>query len=253
MYDAEKERLIRWGSTTAKNGFQNERDVAEKFNKWKTDEEAKEWLLIMGFELEEIEYVKAIIIHGEKTDVQIQVSIKLKEAILAENIQVKLVSNPSGFNQIDKRWVDTYQKLWLIPDDLVLILKYFTGEILPYIDNPKNPRRMFFYEFPEQDINKVISFFSNNKALIINDLLRGRGRYAAQWMLVVHKHPSAFSWVLKPMNVAINHYSTGNVKLSPRGSLLLGKITMQRKGGDGGRPSACMLQFKVNPMSLFEC
>ncbi|MBT6236611.1 MAG: hypothetical protein HOI49_11050 [Bacteroidetes bacterium] len=25
-----------------------------------------------------------------------------------ENLQVKLVSNPKGFNQIDKRWIATY-------------------------------------------------------------------------------------------------------------------------------------------------
>ncbi|PIP30525.1 type II restriction endonuclease, partial [bacterium (Candidatus Howlettbacteria) CG23_combo_of_CG06-09_8_20_14_all_37_9] len=27
---------------------------------------------------------------------------------------------------------------------------------------------------------------------------------------------------------------------------------MQRKGGDGGRESAKMLQFKINPVELFE-
>lgn len=27
---------------------------------------------------------------------------------------------------------------------------------------------------------------------------------------------------------------------------------MQRKGGDGGRSSANMLQFKINPIKLFE-
>lgn len=37
---------------------------------------------------------------------QVQVTIKLKEAIDAQNLQVKLVSNTKGFNQIDKRWVD---------------------------------------------------------------------------------------------------------------------------------------------------
>ena len=30
------------------------------------------------------------------------------------------------------------------------------------------------------------------------------------------------------------------------------KITMQRKGGDGGRITANMLQFKINPAELFE-
>ena len=42
----------------------------------------------------------------------------------------------------------------------------------------------------------------------------------------------------------------GDVRISPRGSLNIGKITMQRKGGDGGRPSANQLQFKINPIDL---
>ncbi len=31
-----------------------------------------------------------------------------------------------------------------------------------------------------------------------------------------------------------------------------GRITMQRKGGDGGRDTAKMLQFKINPALLFD-
>lgn len=61
---------------------------------------------------------------------------------------------------------------------------------------------------------------------------------------------SDLKWILKPINEVINFYS-GNITFSPKGSLLIGKITMQRKGGDGGRESAKMLQFKINPAELF--
>jgi hypothetical protein len=101
-----KEQLL--GSQTAKNGFLNEDDIVEKFNNWNLDEDAQKWLLIMEYQLKDIEYVKAVKLSGYKTDIQVQVSIKLKEAIDAQNLQVKLVSNPKGFNQIDKRWVDKY-------------------------------------------------------------------------------------------------------------------------------------------------
>lgn len=103
--------LIERGSQTAKDGFKNERDIVEKFNNWKKDETAQEWLKIMGYNLNEIEFVEAIIISGHKTDVQVQVRIKLKKAIDVENLQVKLVSNPRGFNQIDKRKVDKYVEM----------------------------------------------------------------------------------------------------------------------------------------------
>ncbi len=34
-------------------------------------------------------------------------------------------------------------------------------------------------------------------------------------------------------------------------SLKIGSITMQRKGGDAGRPTSNMLQFKIKPCELF--
>ena len=58
-------------------------------------------------------------------------------------------------------------------------------------------------------------------------------------------------WTLKPINIAMNHYSDGDVIITPRGNLRIGKIGMQRKGGDGGRDTANMLQFKVDPTELF--
>lgn len=61
----------------------------------------------MGYELSDIEFVEAVIVSGQKTDVQVQVTIKLKKVIDVQNLQVKLVSNLKGFNQIDKRWIYT--------------------------------------------------------------------------------------------------------------------------------------------------
>ncbi len=144
-----KEQLL--GSQTAKNGFLNEDDIVNKFNNWQLDEDAQKWLLIMEYELEEIEYVKALKLSGCKTDVQVQVTIKLKEAIDAQNLQVKLVSNPKGFNQIDKRWINKYIEMWNIPEQIVSILKRYTGEIAPSTDNPKDNRRMFANEFTSRE------------------------------------------------------------------------------------------------------
>jgi len=242
--DAEK------GSKIARDGFKNEKDVVWKFNHWETDKDAQEWLKIMGYDLDEIEYVKAIIIHGYKTDVQAQITIKLKKAIDAQNIQVKLVSNPKGFNQIDKRWVDTYAEMWDIPSDVVDLLKYFTGEYEPY-KHVKDKRRMFLNELSDEEQLKILKFFENNKTLILCDILKGRGKFAAEWMLVIQKVGNV-RWVLKPMNYVLNHYGLGEVVITPRGSLKLGRVTVQRKGGDGGRKTANMLQFKVNPTELFD-
>ena len=48
------------GSQTAKNGFLNEEDIVDKFNNWQKDEDAQKWLLIMEYQLNDIEFVKAV-------------------------------------------------------------------------------------------------------------------------------------------------------------------------------------------------
>lgn len=241
------------GSQTARNGFKNEKTVADKFNSWQKDKDAQQWLEIMGYKLKEIEKVEAKIVHGYKTDVQVQITIYLKDLISAENLSIKLVSNPQGFNQVDKRWVDNYIELWEIPSEIVQALKLFTGEMKSSQRNLKDSRRMFISELDTNTQKKIIDFFEKKKVLVVSDILKGRGQFSAGWMLVAMKNKiNNKLWTLKSINHVINHYSKGNVVLSPRGSLLIGRITMQRKGGDGGRDTANMLQFKMNPAELFD-
>lgn len=240
------------GSKIAKDGFNNEKDIANKFINWNNDVEAQQWLKTMGYELNNIEYVYAEVLHGYKTDVQVQVTIKLKNIIEAQNLQVKLVSDQKGFNQIDKRWIKNYADIWEIPDNIIKLLKYYTGEIPPYKQNTRDKRRMFMDEFSEEEQNEILQYFEQNKMLIILDIVKGRGKFAAEWILVAQKYENIFRWTLKPINVAINHYSEGKVEITNRGNLKIGRIGMQRKGGDAGRETANMLQFKVDPVELFD-
>lgn len=242
------------GSEIAKKGFKNEEDVVFKFNNWISDKVAQEWLKAMGYNLIEIDYVKAIKIKGSyKTDVQVQVTIKLKNAIDCENLSIKLVSNAHGFNQIDKREIDKYVEIWNIPKDIEKILKLFTGKIKPSSNiKLKDPRRMFLTEMCIDDQNKVINFFQKNKILIISDIIKGRGKFAVDWMLVIlKKNKQSYESTLKDINSVMNIFSQGDIRITSKGSLKIGEIGMQRKGGDNGRDSANMLQFKVNPCLLF--
>lgn len=246
-----KKYLIKLGSQTAKGGFRNEDDIIRKFNGWKIDEDAQKWLGIMGYPLDEIEKVEAVKLHGEKTDVQAQITIYMKKAIAAENLSVKLVSNPQGFNQVDKRWVDKYVELWEIPKDIARLLKIYTGEIVPPRTRLRDERRMFFDEMSEEDQRKIADFFDKNKILIVSDILKGRGKFSAGWMLVALVSGGESRWILKSINYAMNVFAEGETRITARGSLKIGKITMQRKGGDAGRNTSKMLQFKINPVELF--
>jgi hypothetical protein len=247
-------KLIKLGSKTARGGFRNERDVIKRFNKWEVDKTAQEWLAAMDYNVDDIEYVKAEKVRGQyKADIQvrIRITIKLKSQEDLQNLQVKLVSNPQGFNQIDKRWVDKYVEFWNIPADVIKILKLFTGEIEPTIKNLKDSRRILLSEMSGKDQNKIVNFFEKNKILVISDLLKGRGEFSADWVLVILRVNGKISWVLRSINEVMNIFGQGNVKITSQGSLRIGKIGMQRKGGDNGRDTAKMLQFKINPVELF--
>lgn len=243
------DELIKRGSSTARNGFRNEDDVVRKFNDWKKDEDARDWLEIMNYNLEEIEKVEAVRVTGShKTDVQVKITIYLKEAIAAENISVKLVTNPQGFNQIDKRWVDKYKELWNIPDDVSIALKLFTGEITPTKTGLKDPRRMSLKEMDDETQEKLVKFFEENKIMAITDIFKGRDKLAAAWMLIYIKETNL--WSLLPMSIVMNFYGNGDVRITNQTGLKIGKVGVQRKGGDQGRPTANMLQFKINPAEI---
>lgn len=247
--------LVQRGSQTARDGFKNEQDIAERFNDWQFDREAQAWLVIMGYDITQINSVKAVVLHGYKADVNVQIFVFYQESVDTRNIQVKLVSNKKGFNQIDKRWLKNYQQMWQFDDELLRLLQYFTGELPPF-NTSKNKKRMFMSEFSIDEQTKILGWFRQNKILVITDIIRGRGEFCAEWVLVAQKVNNNINsnarWVLKNINEVLQHYGTGEVEISPKGSLKIGRITMQRKGGDNGRPTANMLQFKIDPTELFD-
>ena len=62
------------GSRTARGGFQNEDAVAAKFESWKEDFEAQQWLQYMGSDLEHITEVKATVLRGrDKADIVLKI------------------------------------------------------------------------------------------------------------------------------------------------------------------------------------
>lgn len=270
------------GSLTAKGGFANEKAICEKFISWENDNEARLWLEIMGYNINKIKTINAIqipvkikkndlekyeiydekdyenFIKYKKADIQIKIIIKLLDIIKVENISLKKANSDANYNQIDKRSIDIFQKMWGFDEDVAFWLKLFTGEYNPKnylnkinINNLRDERRLYIDEMPLEIQNKIINFFNENKIMIVNDIIKGRGGLSADWMLVTkyNKETDETSWILKDINVAMNFFGLGTVSISPKGSLYIGKITMQRKGGT---PDPTKLQFKIKPCQLFE-
>lgn len=245
---------ISLGSKIAKDGFKNEQDIVFKFNNWQNDVEAKDWLEALGHNPTDVTLVRAIKVKMPievKPDIQVTIQSRTK-GLFVEGISIKLVSNLSGSNQIDKRWIDTYAQMWTIPNNIVSLLKEFTGEKTPSRSGLRDKRRTYFNEMTPQERNSIINFFNQKKQLILSDILQGRSPNIAKWMMVAQKLPKNNSWTIKPMTIAINHFGKGNVVITPQGGLTIGNIRVQRKGGDGGAETANKLQFKINPAELFK-
>ena len=241
-------RGVQLGSQTAKNGFRNEDEIRDKFNAWKTDADAQGWLAAMKYKLSGINDIAATKPHGEKADVE--VLVRTKGGDRKEGISIKLVSNTTGFNQIDKRWLSHYVKMWRIPADVEAALKLFVGEQPP--DRPtRRSDRMFLNELEPAAQKAVIDFFTAKRQTIASDLFSGDGAHSAGWVMVALKSTDVTHWVLRSDRDTIKFFSEGKVELTRNGNLRIGRITMQRKGGDGGRDTAKMLQFKINPALLF--
>ena len=268
------------GSMTAKGGFINETDICEKFLNYKNDNDSKFWLEIMGYIPQKIQKIfatqipiridieKALelgisqdkyeeTIRYKKADIQVRVEIIIDNLLHIENISLKKANRSAGFNQADKRPVKTYKQMWNFDDNTMKWLRVFTGDILPSdflnhaeLTKIKDKRRLFLNEIPQKELDNIIFFFSTNKLLVVTDILRGRGGLSAEWFLVTQKETdNSLSWILKDINTVCNFYAQGNVVASPRGSLKIGRVTMQRKGGT---PDPTSLQFKINPLELFD-
>lgn len=240
---------VELGSRTAKNGFKNETEIAAKFNNWREDNDAKSWLASMNYKVADVENVSATKPHGEKADVEVRVKTKAGEKV--EGISIKLASSTNGFNQIDKRWLSHYAKMWKMPANVETALKYFVGVARPF-KAVRDPKRMYLNELDADWQKAVVDFFTANKAAIVSDLFEGDGVHAAGWVMVALKATENTKWTLRTASDTLRFFSEGPVVITRAGNLKIGRITMQRKGGDGGRDTAKMLQFKINPVQLFD-
>ncbi len=220
------------GSKTAKNGFRNERIVAEMLQSGSSD--AKEMLSFMGISGS----VTAEVVHGEKSDIVVKNGSQANVGV-----QVKKVSNPKGFNQIDKRWVDKYAEMWSIPAQVVQTLKLFTGEV-----KTEGKKRLTLKEVTDIQRESLVRWFDIFFRDVVRTLIAGNGENPPKFYAVTDHNNKTHLFDIK--DVIAFYTGDRKVEVTNRGSLRIGRIKMQRKGGDNGRPTANMLQFKLDPMEI---
>lgn len=131
----------------------------------------------------------------------------------------------ASFNQIDKRWVKDFAKMWRMPEDVADSLRMYCGEsgFRPaYCANPaartRDGRRFFMDELSDARQKKILSFFGKNRNQIIKDVMAGRGRGAAKWMLLVEGGEGASpKSTLLSMTEAVRH-CTGPASITKKGT-----------------------------------
>jgi hypothetical protein len=176
----------------------------------------------------------------------------------------------ADYNQVERNYVEHYAKKWAMPPDVYLGLKQFVGEV----NERRNPistdllereaeelgttpgrlskkRRTFLNELPKQTQNLIREFFNVNREKILKDIFIDDEEI--EFFIVVKLECDRVYYYLVPTKNVLIVYGTGNTTITPRGSLQIGKVVIQRKSGNHHTPcgwadgSASQLQFKIKP------
>ena len=175
-------------SQTAKSGFRNEDWVVDQFNNHHTSLYGTAWLDAMEYPHPKKVCAQTTRRMGffNKADVLVLVDDHV------EWVSVKKFT--ASFNQLDKRWVDDFARLWKMPDSVISSLKMYCGEdgygpadVSGLASHTRDARRFYMDELPYDKQEQVLAFLNKNKKRIIRNVMAGRGRAAARWMLVVEE------------------------------------------------------------------
>lgn len=240
------------GSATAKAGFQTEKDIVELLNQKPLAKHARELLRHLDPNLADERNVCANTVARSKADIEIKVESN-RGSLSHFPCQVKLVSNDRGYNQIDKRWTEDYRQLWDMPLPVADALKLYSGDIKHGAQGMRDERRLFADELDINQQNLILEFLSKNKMKIAQTVFKGTESPYAEWLIVVlaiAKQSNLNGTFVYPMDEVISFYFDEDPTITPKGNFKIGKVTLQRKGGDRGRPTANMLQFKIDPARI---
>lgn len=178
----------------------------------------------------------------------------LEQRVVCAGISLKTYGPGVSSNQVFRTPVEQYEREWDVPRDIAAIIRNFIGI-------GDSVARVFFDEVGVDEASSVTKFFHQIQPHVVSSILAGKAGAAlrADWMMLHEAADEAWHervgnrdfWRLYPMSTVIDVCCSEAPAITSEGGLRLGLgLTMQRKGGDGGRASANDLQFKMSPRAI---
>ena len=181
---------------------------------------------------------------------------KKNEELSTKGISIKTYKPKVSFGQANRGTVETYVKDFGIPKSVAETLLAFTHKT-------QSGDRVMLNQTSKSSQTELLDFFAQFQKQIISHILRGKELSAlkADWLLFheakdeswkMHVGDKKF-WRLYPIEKIIECCLRKKPVINENGNLILGiGLTMQRKGGDGGKDSANDLQFKIDPVEIIK-
>lgn len=123
-------------------------------------------------------------------------------------------------------------------------------------------RRRTFSQMKRENpelVKKVIDFFSNKKEEIIKSVLIDNEPIDKFFFIIAEiKNDETICYYIITAKSLIDIYTQGDIRITSEGNLLIGKVEMQRKGGnhwngeDWNDDKANQLQFKIRPSEIIK-
>ena len=244
--DLKDNKLSYINSQTAKNGYKEEQLVCNNLN----NETIKNvFVSMLGNN-----YDKCIIVAGNhKSDIQSENKILRG--------QVKKYKR-GQFQQLDRHCVSTI--IEIIPElnkDSQILKDLIEYPLLPngtHVDKSKNIKKLCNSNYTQDTLDNLLNLLNKCKKRILEYAFYGSNLEIQPEYLfgVEYENSKRNKIVVFKIETVIKYLETLNFKISPRKTcILLGNdstISLQRKGGDGGRKSSNQLQFKLILSNLID-
>jgi hypothetical protein len=149
---------------------------------------------------------------------------------------------PNQFQQIDRRWLDNL--LDGVPD-----LKPFKNILSDLIECERaEVKKLTTENYDKQKLDDLIEMFNVNKRRFIERMFRGDDTNNSPNFIICSNHASRKLFIYKIKDVI--DYACSSEFIYTDTVIKNKLISLQRKGGDSGKPSGKQVQVKMNTWLL---